>query len=153
MKSKYIKVVNSVVDFSSIQETIEILKFSDYSDAGDLSVLDLSSFKQLKLFQCDDRCFVTVTRFVIDGLNRLESVKIGKKSFTLSKNRWAERKNREFHLTNCSSLVSLEIGPYSFSDYYVFELKGLPSLKSIIIGDAYDGFSFHYAPIVDFNSD
>lgn len=35
---------------------------------------------------------------------------------------------------DCDSLRRLEIGRYSFSDYYNFELKNLPSLHTIRIG-------------------
>ena len=40
-----------------------------------------------------------------------------------------------FHILNCESLESIDIGEYSFSDFGGdFELKNLPQLQSIQIG-------------------
>ena len=40
-----------------------------------------------------------------------------------------------FHILNCESLESIQIGEYSFSDFGGdFELKNLPQLQSIQIG-------------------
>ena len=78
--------------------------------------------------------------FQIDGLNRLTTLIIGKNSFTqLRKYNWDWRKadntSKSFHILNCESLESIEIGEYSFSDYAGdFELKNLPQLQSIQIG-------------------
>ena len=77
----------------------------------------------------------------MDGLNQLKSLKIGINSFTQLKSteRWDWRKannqSKSFHILNCESLESIEIGEYSFSDFGgQFELKNLPSLQSIQIG-------------------
>ena len=71
--------------------------------------------------------------FQIDGLNRLESLKIGKNSFV--KNIHGIDASKSFHILNCESLESIQIGKYSFSDYAgEFELKNLPQLQSIQIG-------------------
>ena len=74
--------------------------------------------------------------FRIDGLNRLKTIKIGNKSFTQKKNDCPfGEKSKSFHILNCESLESIQIGRYSFSDYAgEFELKNLPHLQSIQIG-------------------
>ena len=73
--------------------------------------------------------------FQIDGLNRLKTIKIGIKSFTQRKNGNGEDKSNSFHILNCESLKSIQIGQYSFSDFAgEFELKNLPQLQSIQIG-------------------
>ena len=42
---------------------------------------------------------------------------------------------KSFHILNCESLESIQIGEYSFSDFAgEFELKNLPQLQSIQIG-------------------
>ena len=42
----------------------------------------------------------------------------------------------ELSITSCKELKSIEIGPYSFSDYGgEFEMKNLPSLQSITMGE------------------
>ena len=71
--------------------------------------------------------------FQIDGLNRLESLKIGKNSFV--KNIHGIDASKSFHILNCESLESIQIGEYSFNDFGgEFELKNLPQLQSIQIG-------------------
>ena len=73
--------------------------------------------------------------FKIDGLNRLKTIKIGNNSFTQKKNSWGNDESKSFHILNCESLESIQIGEYSFSDYGgEFELKNLPQLQSIQIG-------------------
>ena len=43
--------------------------------------------------------------------------------------------SKSFHILNCESLESIQIGEYSFSDFGgEFELKNLPHLQSIQIG-------------------
>ena len=82
----------------------------------------------------------------MDGLNQLKSLKIGLNSFTqVKQNDWdgdwdaardkANDKSKSFHILNCESLESIEIGEYSFLDFGgEFELKNLPALQSIQIG-------------------
>ena len=73
--------------------------------------------------------------FKIDGLNRLKTIKIGKNSFTHRKYRNGDDESKSFHILNCESLESIQIGEWSFSDFAgEFELKNLPQLKSIHIG-------------------
>ena len=73
--------------------------------------------------------------FKIDGLNRLKTIKIGNYSFTQKKNWYGDDKSKSFHILNCESLESIQIGEYSFSDFGgEFELKNLPQLQSIQIG-------------------
>ena len=73
--------------------------------------------------------------FQIDGLNRLKTIKIGNNSFTQKKNSYGNDQSKSFHILNCESLESIQIGKYSFSDFAgEFELKNLPQLQSIQIG-------------------
>ena len=80
--------------------------------------------------------------FRIDGLNLLKTIKIGNNSFTQNKNKGGRTvASKSFHILNCQSLESIQIGEYSFSDFGgEFELDNLPQLQSIQIvrGIAYD---------------
>ena len=83
----------------------------------------------------EDESYSEVQSFKMDGLNRLKSLKIGKNSFTQHKNSYGYNKSKSFHILNCESLESIEIGEFSFSDFGgEFELKNLPQLQSIQIG-------------------
>ena len=73
--------------------------------------------------------------FKIEGLNRLKTIKIGNNSFTQKKNSYGNDESKSFHILNCESLESIQIGQYSFSGFAgEFELKNLPQLQSIQIG-------------------
>ena len=85
--------------------------------------------------------------FKIDGLNRLKTIKIGNYSFTQKNNNYPfGDKWKSFHILNCESLESIEIGEWSFRDFAGdFELKNLPSLLSIQIGTiGSTSHNFHY---------
>ena len=81
----------------------------------------------------------------------MKSLKIGKKSFTQNKNGYGEDKSKSFHILNCESLESIQIGRFSFSDFAGnFELKNLPQLQSIRIGTigSYDSYNFYSSSFV-----
>ena len=83
--------------------------------------------------------------FKIDGLKLLKTIKIGNNSFTQKKNSGGDDKSKSFHILNCESLESIEIGEYSFSDFAgEFELKNLPQLRSI----QFDSYNFHDSSFV-----
>ena len=105
------------------------------NSCNDLNELNLNKFEWLESIEIGDDCFGSVQTFRIEGLNRLKSLKIGKNSFTQAKNYFGNDSSKSFHILNCESLESIEIGEYSFSDYAgEFELKNLPQLQSILIG-------------------
>ena len=97
---------------------------------------DVSWLLNLESIEIGDECFESVKTFKIDGLNRLKTVKIGNNSFTQVKRNSCENYlAKSFHILNCESLESIQIGEYSFSDFWgEFELKNLPQLQSIQFG-------------------
>ena len=96
---------------------------------------DVSWFLNLESIEIGDECFESVQTFKIDGLNRLKTIKIGINSFTQKKNLIGCDESKSFHILNCESLKSIQIGQFSFSDFAGdFELKNLPQLQSIQIG-------------------
>ena len=97
--------------------------------------LDFSRFTFVVSIEIDNDCFGSVQSFTIDRLSHLKTIRIGKNSFTQKKNYYGNDVSKSFHILNCESLESFEIGENSFSDYAGdFELKNLPSLRSIQIG-------------------
>ena len=107
--------------------------------------LELFRTRSLQSIEIGDDCFGSVKTFKIEGLNQLKSLKIGKNSFTqVKQSNWnsdkANNQSKSFHILNCGSLESIEIGEYSFSDFGgEFELKNLPLLQSIQIGTTESG--------------
>ena len=104
-------------------------------------LVNLNEYRYLKSIEIGDDCFENVELFKIDGLNELKSLKIGMNSFThcKSSDKWDNDKamdaNRSFSILNCIELESIEIGRYSFRDYGGFELRNLPKLSTIKIGE------------------
>ena len=112
---------------------------------NDYTVFDFSRFTQVESIEIGNNCFGSLKTFKIDGLKCLISIKIGNNSFTNKKNSRGNEKSKSFHILNCESLESIEIGEWSFSDYAgEFELKNLPQLQSIQTGSS----NFHYSSLV-----
>ena len=122
---------------------------------------NVSLFENLESIEIGDNCFKSVKTFQMDGLNQLKSLKIGKNSFTqVKEDDWnddwdeadkkANNQSKSFHILNCESLESIEIGKFSFSDFGgQFELKNLPALQSIQIGTiGSDSCNFCYSSFV-----
>ena len=100
----------------------------EYANAHDLNVFDANSVKGIERLEIGGDCFIKVNRFVIDGLNELKSVMIGRESFDRNKE---NRKGSKCLIMNCDQLSEIHIGGWSFFWYESFELKNLPSLISI----------------------
>ena len=116
-----------------------------------LNDLNLNKYKWLESIEIGDDCFESVKTFQINGLNRLKTIKIGNNSFTQKKNDKGNDKSKSFHILNCESLKSIQIGKFSFSDFAGdFELKNLPQLQSIQIGTigSYYSYNFYYSSFV-----
>ena len=100
----------------------------------------LKNLPALKSIVIGSYCFGRVRSFELDGLNKLESVVIGERSFRID---IYERNDGSYRIVNCPKLKSIQIGVGSFYDYHSFELNNLPSLQSIDIGRE----CFWYAPL------
>ena len=115
-----------------------------------LNDLNLNKYKWLESIEIGDDCFGSVKTIKINGLNRLKTIKIGNNSFTQVKNTYGDDESKSFHILNCESLESIEIGEFSFSDFAgEFELKNLPQLQSIQIGTiGSESWNFCYSSFV-----
>ena len=106
---------------------------------------DVSWLLNLESIEICDYCYDYMKTFIIDGLNRLKTIKIGNNSFTQEKKIYGNNESKSFHILNCKSLESIQIGVCSFSDFAgEFELKNLPQLHSILI----DSENFYYSSFV-----
>ena len=111
---------------------------------------NVSWLLNLESIEIGNNCFGSVQTFKIDGLNRLKSLKIGNNSFTQKKYRYGNDQSKSFHILNCESLESIQIGDCSFSDFGgKFELKNLPQLQSIQIGSiGSKSYNFYHSSFV-----
>ena len=128
------------IDFiESIESSVTSIALPNWiCNDEDYKTFDISRFTVLKSLDIGNDSFSYVQTFKIDGLRRLRILKIGQNSFTQVKGGPRNAYyygSKSFHILNCESLESIQIGEYSFSDFAgEFELKNLPQLQSIQIG-------------------
>ena len=102
---------------------------------NEADTMKLRNLNNLESIEIGNNKFNKVKSLIIDGLNELRELSIGSNSFTNKMNSYGNDESKSFHILNCESLESIEIGEYSFSDYAgEFELKNLTQLQSLIIG-------------------
>ena len=101
--------------------------------------------------QVGDYCFSKTKELELVGLNELERVVIGKRSFTqylYNPNKDGMDPNRHFYLRNCQKVKELKIGCLSFMDYSICEIDNLPSLEVIEMGAMnIESYMFCYASL------
>ena len=137
--------LNNLNELDSSLSNMNIPSWS-FNNELNMIELNLNRFMNLESIVIGNDCFESVQTFRIDGLNRLQSLKIGNNSFTqfklndfdndcagsISKCR---NESKSFHILNCESLKVIEIGCCSFADFGgEFELRNLDNLESIKIG-------------------
>ena len=117
---------------------------SNACNSNSVTVLNLTDYESIVLIDIGDYNLMYVYAFIIDGLNYLNSLKIGIGSFG------SYDEQSIFQILNCIELESIEIGEYSFSDYAgEFELNNLPKLSTIKVGEiGIDSSNFYYSSFV-----
>ena len=130
-------------------ETVESIEETDLTcNDYEGTELILKRLPKLKSIEIGEECFLTTRTFELDGLNALESVVIGRWSFTdaikYEDVRNSKRTDGNYTISNCAHLKSIEMGDVAFGDYRFFSLTNLPSLESIVMGE----YSFYYSPLV-----
>ena len=135
-------------DLNELESSINNLNIPSWSFNNELNMneLNLNRFMNLESIVIGNDCFELVQTFQIEGLNRLQILKIGDNSFTQVKSNDFENdsagsvskcrnESKSFHILNCELLKVIEIGCYSFCDFGgEFELRNLDNLESIKIG-------------------
>ena len=107
--------------------TIENLTLLDYS--YDTTEFVLVALPKLKTIVIGPNSFGITRIFQLENLKELRSVVIGSNSFI------ANGLQGTMHIVNCNSLASIHFGDGSFEGYPSIELRGLPSLVSIVMGE------------------
>ena len=163
MLSRYIpSESNLTIDqFELLDSNITSLILPNWScNDVDYKIFDISRFTLLESLEIGNDSFGSIESFLINDLPKLRNLKIGSNSFfdmnslkigsipspeiiypkrdnekALMSSMLSIYQSQSFHIMNCESLESIEIGAYSF--FYFggeFELSNLKSLKSIKIG-------------------
>ena len=113
-------------------------------------MLSFGALVAMMIATVGDESFMNVNELNLVGLSKLESVEIGKNSFTKFKNTYqiTSDPNRHFYLKNCPKLKSLKIGEYSFEHYRVIEIENVNALEVIEMGDLNgESNNFYYASL------
>ena len=113
-----------------IEGEYDVIKRFEEGYGNDLGVFDTNCLKEIERLEIGDGCFKKVNRFVIDGLNELETIIIGQNSFFLDDDD-DTREGSSCLIMNCDQLIQIHIRFESFEYYESLELKNLPSLISI----------------------
>ena len=143
--------IHSMHEFEAMDRRVEVLIVnSNTCNDPSITHLDLSSFKDLRVFKVGDCSFAYVEELNLVELEKLERVVIGANCFT--KHRDSEPRSmipsRHFYLKDCERLRELKMGRYSFSDYSVCEIEDVPSLEVIEMGELDEESSnFYYASL------
>ena len=147
--------VHSVEELNALDSSVETI-IVDNNGCNDRSftVLNLTRFVNLKVFEVGDYSFSYVNEVHMIGLPELERVVIGENCFTKEKFRYINDYgfevdvNREFYLKDCEKLRELRIGSQSFMDYSVCEIENDDSLEVIEMGRLNEMSSFfNYASL------
>ena len=114
-----------------------------------LTILSLSSFSSLRVFEVGDYSFACVDEVKLIGLAELERVVIGRYCFAKEKSKFSKSNpNRHFYLKDCPLIKTLEIGGGSFCDYSVCEIENDGSLEVIEMGQpSMENYVFHSASL------
>ena len=91
---------------------------------NDFNTLDFSNFVKLESVTIGDDCFEYVSEVKMKDLSYLNSVTIGKNTFTEHKNSYPTGDTaKSLLIDSCSSLSQVSIDSFSFSDYNAFSIQ------------------------------
>ena len=139
--------MHSVDELNALDSSVEsIIVDNTACNDESITVLNLTRFVNMRVFEVGDNSFSYVEEVHLIGLSKLERVVIGKHCFTLPA--WeGVNEDNSFYLKNCERLRELRRGHYSFADYSVCEIENVPSLEVIEMGELEDGINFRAASL------
>ena len=155
--------ISPLNDLNELDSSISNLNIPNWSLNNELNMieLNLNRFVNLESIEVGNNCFGSIETFQIEGLNRLQRLKIGGNSFTQVKSidilkdfsssiSKCRNESKSFHILNCELLKVIEIGQYSLFDFGgEFELRNLDNLESIKIGRIrYRSMNFYWSSFI-----
>ena len=141
--------MHSIEEFNALDSTVEsIIVDSNACNDRSFTVLNLTRFVNLKVFEVGDYSFSYVNEVHMIGLPELERVVIGEKSFSRYKDAFYVYPSGEFYLKNCDKLRELRIGVSSFSNYASCVIEDNAHLEVVEMGKLYHwGNNFYHASL------
>ena len=111
------------------------------------TVLNLTRFVNLKVFEVGDYSFSYVDEVHMIGLPELERVMIGENCFSQCKDVFYANPSGDFYVKDCDKLRELRIDSRSFMDYSVCEIDNVDSLEVIEMGRLNERSSFFFSSL------
>ena len=128
--------MHSVDELNALDSSVEsIIVDSNACNDESFTVLDLTRFTNLRVFEVGDYSFRQVEVVHLIGLSKLERVVIGDSCFEDDYSDGVYSENNQLVVKNCERLRELRIGSRSFVAYSVFDVENVPSLEVIEIGN------------------
>ena len=128
--------MHSVDELNALNSSVEsIIVDNNGCNDESFTVLDLTRFVNLRVFEVGDYSFRQVEVVHLIGLSKLERVVIGDSCFEDDYSDGVYSENNQLVVKNCERLRELRIGSRSFVAYSVFDVENVPSLEVIEIGN------------------
>ena len=108
------------------------------------TVLNLTRFVNLKVFEVGDYSFSYVNEVHMIGLPELERVVIGENCFSQFKDAFYVYPSGEFYLKNCGKLRELSIGESSFISYASCTIEDNAHLEVVEMGKLLRWWSYSF---------
>ena len=140
-------------ELNALDSSVEsIIVDSNACKDDSFTILNMTRFVNLRVFEVGDYSFSYVEVVQLVGLSKLERVVIGEYSFS-NLYESGNDDDCQFHLKNCERLRELRIGSQSFVEYNVFDVENVPSLEVIEIGNVNkDSQDFFFTPQFELKS-
>lgn len=124
--------------------TREVVFDNGFSEPG-LVALDLSRFPRLQSLEVGNDAFFLVSELNLVGLNELETIVVGKRSFKAvsGDHPTSSVLGRQLQLKDCPKLKTVRIGSQSFADYSACEIENVNALEMIVVGE----YSFFWSSL------
>ena len=133
--------------------TMEVVFDNGFSEPG-LVGLDLSRFPNLQSLEVGSDAFFLVPELSLVGLNELESVVIGERSFKAvsGDHPTSSVPGRRFQLKDCPKLTTLELGMGSFKSYSVCAIENNAALETLAFGKVSEEMSMFFSGSLELKS-
>ena len=137
-------IIGTLAEWNQLDSSVGIIAVkSGVLNDPSLVTMDMARFVHLSRFVVGDESCMYVSELKLIGLNELESVVIGRNSFTKKKNGADSSYSGNFYLKNCPKVNELNIGYYSFSTYKIIGVENMNGLEVIEMS----GYVFYYASL------
>ena len=142
--------MHSVEEFNALDSSVEsIIVDNNACNDRSFTVLNLTRFVNLKVFEVGDYSFSYVNEVHMIGLPKLERVVIGKNCFSQYRDAFDTDPSGEFYLKNCDKLRELRIGVSSFINYASYTIEDNARLEVVEMGKLlrWWSYSFYHASL------